>query len=118
MLIGARSYVDGAAGVRIVDWRNAPVSRIYYRYHEGDEYEEEFGDRIVEGRVLMKRSVAIVQGVLVRVSSSIGAFARAATGHWRRIETSRAQLSSPRRWSVGTPNDPAKRASSWCWPRW
>ena len=30
---------------RIVDWRNAPISRLYYRYNEGDEYEEEFDDR-------------------------------------------------------------------------
>jgi DNA helicase-2/ATP-dependent DNA helicase PcrA len=30
-------------GVRIVDWRHAPVSKIFYRYQQGDEYEEEFG---------------------------------------------------------------------------
>ena len=28
-------------GVAIVDWRHAPVSRIFYRYQQGDEYEEE-----------------------------------------------------------------------------
>ena len=39
------------AGIRIVDWRHAPVSRIYYRYGEGDDYEEELGDRVVEGVV-------------------------------------------------------------------
>jgi DNA helicase-2/ATP-dependent DNA helicase PcrA len=110
VLIGMRSYVDGSAGVRIVDWRNAPVSRIYYRYGEGEEYEEEFGDRIVEGRVLAKRSVAIIRGVLVRVSSSsVGAFARTGGGSWRRIDASRAQLSSPRRWSAGHAQDPQNR---------
>jgi DNA helicase-2/ATP-dependent DNA helicase PcrA len=110
VLIGARSYVDGTAGVRIVDWRNAPVSRIFYRYQEGDDYEEEFGDRVVEGRVLAKRSVAIVGGVLVRVSTSLGAFARIGTGAWRRIETSRARLSSARHWSAGAPgNELAER---------
>ena len=30
--------------MRVVDWRNAPVSRIYYRYQEGDSYEESFGE--------------------------------------------------------------------------
>jgi DNA helicase-2/ATP-dependent DNA helicase PcrA len=106
VLIGARSYVDGAGGVRIVDWRNAPVSRVYYRYHEGDDYEEEFGDRLVEGRVLARRSVAIVQGVLIRVSSSMGTFTRNAAGTWRRVETWQARLSSPRRWSSVAPSDP------------
>src|SRR5579863_1185033 len=28
VLIGSRSYVDSAAGIRVVDWRQAPVSRI------------------------------------------------------------------------------------------
>jgi DNA helicase-2/ATP-dependent DNA helicase PcrA len=97
VLIGARSYVDAAAGVRIVDWRNAPVSRIYYRYQEGDDYEEELGDRLVEGRVLARRSVAIVRGELVRVSSSDGTFTRGADGLFHRVETSHAKLLSPRR---------------------
>src|SRR5439155_10275491 len=38
ILLGKRGFV--AQGVPIVDWRNAPVSRIYYRYEEGDDYEE------------------------------------------------------------------------------
>jgi DNA helicase II / ATP-dependent DNA helicase PcrA len=101
VLIGARSYVDSAAGVRIVDWRNAPVSRIYYRYQEGDDYEEELGDRLVEGVVLARRSVAIVGGELVRVSSSEGTFARGKNGLFRRVETSHVKLSSPRRWTSG-----------------
>ena len=102
VLIGARSYVDSAAGVRIVDWRNAPVSRIYYRYQEGDDYEEELGDRVVEGRVLARRSVAIVRGELVRVSCSGGTCARGKDGLFRAIETSQARLMTPRRWSNGS----------------
>ena len=46
-------------GLRIVDWRNAPVSRIFYRYQQGDEYEEEFGGRIREGMVAARRTVRI-----------------------------------------------------------
>ncbi len=46
VLIGSRSYVDSGEGIRIVDWRNAPVSRLYYRYGEGDDYEEEPADRL------------------------------------------------------------------------
>src|SRR5438034_688953 len=38
VLVGSRQYVDATAGIRIVDWRNAPVSRIFYRYREGDSY--------------------------------------------------------------------------------
>ncbi|HEY2515119.1 MAG TPA: DNA helicase UvrD, partial [Polyangiaceae bacterium] len=45
VLVGGKSYLDPQAGIRIVDWRHAPVSRIYYRYAEGDDYEELLGGR-------------------------------------------------------------------------
>jgi DNA helicase-2/ATP-dependent DNA helicase PcrA len=92
VLIGSKSYLDSAAGIRIVDWRNAPVSRIYYRYHEGDDYEEKLGDRPVEGEVLARRSVAIVGGELVRVASPQGTFVRDKTGTWRRAATKASRL--------------------------
>src|SRR5262245_5619596 len=33
-LLGYASFFDNAGGVRIVDWRVAPVARIFYRYRE------------------------------------------------------------------------------------
>src|SRR6185295_20267170 len=39
VLVGSHQYLDASEGIRIVDWRNAPVSRIFYRYREGDSYE-------------------------------------------------------------------------------
>src|SRR4029079_4671764 len=40
VLIGKRGFIDRAQNVQIVDWRNAPISQVYYRYDEGDDYEE------------------------------------------------------------------------------
>ena len=51
VLIGNRGFVKAGAKIAIVDWRNAPVSRIYYTYEEGDDYEESFGGKQVEGLV-------------------------------------------------------------------
>ena len=96
VLVGTNSYVDTSAGVRIVDWRNAPVSRIFYRYQEGDDYEERLGDRVVEGNVLARRGVAIHGGELVRIASPQGTFIKAAEG-WKRVQTSRAQLRTEKR---------------------
>ena len=99
ILVGARSYVDSGAGVRIVDWRQAPVSRIFYRYQEGDDYDEELGGRIVEGRVLARRSVTIVKGELVRVGASQGVFSRERGAEtWRRIETKASRLQTSAAW--------------------
>lgn len=92
LLIGNKSYVDTASGIRIVDWRNAPVSKIFYRYVEGDDYEEELGDRLVEGKVVIRRSVAISNGELRRVSTPEGVFVCDNAGQWRRLDPTRAKL--------------------------
>jgi DNA helicase-2/ATP-dependent DNA helicase PcrA len=92
VLIGRGTYVDTASGVRIVDWRDAPVSRLYYRYDEGDEYDEIFGEREVTGTVLVRRSVSIVDRVLRRVVAPQGTFARTVSGEWRRLATDSLKL--------------------------
>jgi DNA helicase-2/ATP-dependent DNA helicase PcrA len=93
VLIGKHSYVEPGGGVQIVDWRNAPVSRLFYRYEEGDGYEERLGDRLVEGEVLARRTVAIVEAELRRVASPQGTFARDfKTGAWREMAAQTAKL--------------------------
>ncbi len=63
-------------GLRIVDWRHAPVSALFYRYAEGDDFIEEIGGREVEGTVLARRVVGITDGVLNRVQAPQGLFLR------------------------------------------
>jgi DNA helicase-2/ATP-dependent DNA helicase PcrA len=84
ILIGRSTYVDTSASVRIVDWRDAPVSRLYYRYDEGDSYEETFGEREVEGEILIRRSLTIVEARLRRVVSPQGVFVHPSNGEWKR----------------------------------
>jgi DNA helicase-2/ATP-dependent DNA helicase PcrA len=69
VLIGQRGYVEPGGGIQIVDWRNAPVSRLYYRYDEGDAYEERIGDREVEGEILARRTITVVDAKLQRVAT-------------------------------------------------
>ncbi len=107
VLIGSRSYVDAEAGVRVVDWRNAPVSRIFYRYREEDDYEERLGDSMVEGTVAVRRSVAIADGELRRVSAPQGTFIRQKSGEWKRLAASSARLSTDKkRLGVGADGRP------------
>ena len=97
VLIGARSFVEPGGGVQIVDWRNAPISRLFYRYEEGDSYEERIGDRVIEGEIVARRTVAIVEGELRRVASPAGTFARDARGTtWRQVGNMQARLSVAR----------------------
>lgn len=95
VLVGSKQYLDARAGIRIVDWRNAPVSRIFYRYREGDSYEETLGDQPVEGGVVARRTVAIVEGELRKVTSPQGTFVKERDGRWRRAEAFTARLRLP-----------------------
>nr|MDQ2644646.1 DNA helicase UvrD [Myxococcota bacterium] len=92
VLIGRGTYLDTQAGIRIVDWRDAPVSRLFYRYDEGADYDEEFGGREVSGTVQVRRSLVIADTVLERISSPQGSFARQRSGGWRRLAESATRL--------------------------
>ncbi len=82
VMIGKRGFIDRQSNVQIVDWRNAPVSRIYYRYEEGDDYEEEIAGRRVEGFVEARRNVSIARGNLRRIGAPQGTFLKDARGSW------------------------------------
>ena len=76
VLVGKRGFIDRQSNVQIVDWRNAPVSRIYYRY------EEEIAGRRVEGAVEIRRNVSIAKGNLRRIGAPQGTYLRDARGQW------------------------------------
>lgn len=81
-------------GLPIVDWRNAPISRIFYRYQQGDEYEEEIAGRLRTGEVTARRVVAIRDGKLTRVEAPEGIF-RAdpdAPDGWRKVDVEPPRL--------------------------
>lgn len=111
VLVGSRRYLDPGAGIRIVDWRNAPVSRIFYRYREGDGYEETLGDQPVEGVVVSRRTVAIVDGALRKVTAPQGTFVREADGQWRRAAAHTARLRLPAAQAGDRPATPAALAA-------
>jgi len=112
VLVGSRQYLDPAAGVRIVDWRNAPVSRIFYRYRESDTYEETLGDQPVEGEVVARRTVAIVDGELRKVTAPQGTFVREANGRWRRAAAHTARLRLPGQAARPAPERAANASTS------
>jgi len=85
VFIGTRGFVPPGGGFAIVDWRNAPVSRIYYRYEEGDDYEESFGGRPIKGMVEVRRTVTIIDGEIKRITWPTGSVAKRRDGTWLRM---------------------------------
>ncbi|MGC4115869.1 MAG: ATP-binding domain-containing protein [Myxococcales bacterium] len=65
--LGRASFVSTHQNVRVVDWRFAPIARLYYRYREGDPFEEQLPGRLAEGTVVVRRVVVIHNGQLTRI---------------------------------------------------
>lgn len=91
VLIGRRAFINSKAGVHIVDWRNSPISRIYYCYNEGDEYEEEFASEMQTGHVDVRRTLTIRRGMLERIRAGERALLRTGDG-WAPESVARQRL--------------------------
>lgn len=70
VLIAKGSAVDSRLPVNVVDWRNAPISRLYYDYDEGDEFSEVIAGRTREGDIVARRTLDIRGGVLQSVETA------------------------------------------------
>ena len=79
------------SGLRIVDWRNAPISKLFYRYDEGDEYIEEFNGREHDGEVLIRRTLHVAEASLWRVGNRQVSWVREGED-WRVIDRQLSRL--------------------------
>ncbi|HEB88558.1 MAG TPA: hypothetical protein ENI85_03220 [Deltaproteobacteria bacterium] len=70
LYLGRATCLD--KGARIVDWRDAPISKIFYSYRQGDDFDEEIAGRERQGVVLARRMVRIRDGVLERIQAPEG----------------------------------------------
>lgn len=66
ILLGQNTFLE-IQGLPIIDWRHAPISRIFFNYREGEEYEEELPARLACGEVIARRILTIEDGKLVQI---------------------------------------------------
>jgi DNA helicase IV len=116
-LLGRHTFVDRDAGVRVVDWRWAPVAALFYRYREGEEFEEPFPGRVTRGVVAVRRVVVIERGVLVRIAAEGVTLARGPGGAWRATRGAAAALgggegTAAREGALGTGTGGLERAAA------
>jgi DNA helicase IV len=62
--------------LRIIDWRKAPISKLYYEYKEGDDYLEEILGRERSGKVVLRNRIEVERGDLKTIQNRFGTF------HW------------------------------------
>lgn len=82
LCLGKATLIRG--GVNIIDWRHAPISSIFYRYGQGDEYEEEIAGRMRSGTVVTRRTVTIRDRRLERIEAPEGTY-RSRDGRWQHV---------------------------------
>lgn len=69
---------------RIIDWRKAPISKLYYEYRELDEYSEQIQGRERNGQVILRNTVDIEKEKLKKVTCRYGTFVREGQ-EWRNV---------------------------------
>lgn len=82
ILIGNMTFIDVEAGITIVDWRHAEISKVYFNYREGDDYDIELPGRFAEGVVKLRRILAFDVGELVGITGTEQAYTRVRGGDW------------------------------------
>lgn len=90
ILIGKETFV--ADGVRVVDWRNAPISRVFYQTRQDESFDITIANREVSGEILARRTLTIRKGELARVTSPEGVFV-SNNGEWVALSSNRSSLS-------------------------
>lgn len=83
ILLGHQTFIDSESGITIVDWKTAPIAKVYFNYREGESYYEQLPGRIAEGEVVFRRMIAFNKGELVRIASKAGSYFWSSDGTWK-----------------------------------
>ncbi len=73
ILLGKQGLLDGSRAV-VTDWRKSQISKLYYEWDEGEEYEDEIGDRERTGTIEKKIAYGISRRELLSLQSGAGSF--------------------------------------------
>lgn len=75
--LGLASFPDQ----RIIDWRKGPISRLYYDYNEGEEFDEEIQGQERHGVIALKRGFRGQEGELSGIEMKDRSYVRS-RGQW------------------------------------
>ena len=83
ILLGHGSFLESRR-LPLIDWKHAPISRIFFNYREGEEFEEELPGRMAIGTVVKRRVVTIFDGKILRIFANERQFRKRNDGVWIR----------------------------------
>ena len=80
-LIGKKSNIDAG----IVDWRNGPIAGLYFNYKQDEEFFEVINQRERSGKIKLRRSYKLENGLLIQIDAPEGVFRRNENG-WEKLD--------------------------------
>jgi len=83
VLIGYGTLVGGNVSFPIVDWKKAPVSKLFFECRSGEPFEQELPKRLASGLVATRLIYGIHRGNLISVWSDRGNRQYLSEGHWQ-----------------------------------
>lgn len=90
ILLGKQSLMLGNR-VMVTDWRKAEISKLYYEWEEGEEYEDDIGERERSGTIEKKIAYGIARRVLLSLQTGTGSFCKN-DNLWERPEQKNASV--------------------------
>ncbi len=91
--LGPRSFFAGDSRILVIDWREAPISRLYYEYDIGDDYDETIQNRDRTGIIKRKRQVDTTGGKLHKISDNGSLLVCDENGIWKEAINSAKTIS-------------------------
>ncbi len=83
--IGKKSNIEAG----IVDWRNGPISGLFFNYKQGEEFFETINELERSGYIKIRRTYKTAKGVLVQIGTEGGMF-RLMENTWVKLESEEA----------------------------
>lgn len=81
ILLGYQTYLE-ISGYPIIDWRNAPIAKVYFQHREGEDYEIELGEVFREGVIKKRSLLTCADGELVHLTIKGVSFRKSSDGTW------------------------------------
>lgn len=83
-LLGYSAFISNHSQFVIVDWRNAPIAKLFFEYQIGEEYEVKLPGRKAQGIIAQRNILVIREGMLLEIQAHEESLRRVA-GAWKKV---------------------------------
>jgi DNA helicase-2/ATP-dependent DNA helicase PcrA len=83
ILIGHQTFVEPKFDITIIDWKNAPIAKVFFHYNEGDSFTEKLPGKLLSGTIEARRVLTFDRGKLIAIGLPQTGFRVDQNGIWQ-----------------------------------